>query len=492
MATAPHAPECSAEEMLRATNEYAVAFDLEIWKAQQQARFRMQLRAAKEKLEKRILSELTNRGKVQMDELENAHHELESMAKHLQNTGDELQRRSLQLDAREAAFEARRVRVAEQHEGHLSRVEQRSQQVVEEVTATRDVLSVLVREKEMIIAQLQDRLRAAEGRYDELQRRTAAMLAAEGTDSSRAAEQQQLETTRATVRQLEMRLADQSHRMSLDDREREDLRQRLHRSEAQLDEVTKQYNVLRRQWHNRQQETLRSEREKLEEERNRLQASQHRHSGRQDGLHYMIQSLRDGVTARLDQQAVVKSSSTARGTGRYVLAEQPAPRQRPPQRQSAAEKPDNSVERHEFSRTAVTVIPPEDRKCNDSVAIALPPPDMEPSIEETSCHSEPERRRSGTLPPLAPSLVHEEQSNMALAQAPFTSTPSVLPGEAAEAALSSCGGSARSEVETFLQHLRFNRQKLLDTGVYTEEHPVVQEMSNKVELYEEYLAKMAA
>lgn len=43
------------------------------------------------------------------------------------------------------------------------------------------------------------------------------------------------------------------------------------------------------------------------------------------------------------------------------------------------------------------------------------------------------------------------------------------------------------EMRQFVQQLKMNRQRLLETRVYTEDHPVLQEMSAKLRLYEEYL-----
>lgn len=44
-----------------------------------------------------------------------------------------------------------------------------------------------------------------------------------------------------------------------------------------------------------------------------------------------------------------------------------------------------------------------------------------------------------------------------------------------------------TEMREFVQQLKMNRQRLLETQVYTEEHPILQEMSAKLKLYEEYL-----
>lgn len=43
------------------------------------------------------------------------------------------------------------------------------------------------------------------------------------------------------------------------------------------------------------------------------------------------------------------------------------------------------------------------------------------------------------------------------------------------------------EMQQFIQQLKINRERLLETRVYSEEHPVLREMSAKLKLYEEYV-----
>eukprot|EP00796_Vickermania_ingenoplastis_P004720 gene4720-3411_t len=160
-----------AEELLRTSREYAAAFDLEIWKAQQHALFQSQLAKAKKKLEVRIRESVRREEQEVVGQLEKTRRDLEAAGAQLKEAQREQARRSEQLDAREAAMEQRRLKVAAQHESEISRLEDQLRREREAHRVALEALEAKDREKAFQLQVAQDRLRCSEDAFERLRRR---------------------------------------------------------------------------------------------------------------------------------------------------------------------------------------------------------------------------------------------------------------------------------------------------------------------------------
>lgn len=162
-----------AEQVLRSSLEYSAAFDLEVWKAQQQTLFREQLSKAKKRLEQKIRQQVEGEQAEMMHQLEITRAQLEQAAVALQEAQREQLRRSEGLDARERALEERRQRFAVQHEQNITRLEDENKRERERHRVTVEALENQLREKDRNALVLQDRLRAAEEAFETLRRRVS-------------------------------------------------------------------------------------------------------------------------------------------------------------------------------------------------------------------------------------------------------------------------------------------------------------------------------
>lgn len=546
-------PSTSVEELMRTTAEYAAAFDVEVWKAQQQARFRAQLRQSKDKLEERITAELERKQQKRIQELESTRQELEEMARRLRSAEAMLQQRTAELEARETAFEARRVRVAAQHESHLSRVEERAKRAVEEQSILIENLRRQLSEKDVVILQLQERVSCAETEYDVLRRKAARYVTQPvESDGKRVKDLElQVSTLNATVQEAQGQLRRRTDDLRHATMENASLQQQLRHSRQQVEEMMEKQKKL-------QEELFTRERFYLQEEHRRLERARRGVGGRdvtfpytaegcssqpadnssdagRDDLLGMLHKLKKDVVAGLQtEQTGPTRASHTRGS-----AATPPEAASPRKEGSTASKPYVYAERMidsssvpnkagEGDGAAVgggeVVVPGSHPPSVTAVAPAAtePPGPISPvsSKPENTGDGVPEPAVSGTvntstssayprvevrswhssgdeddnqgslphcgraLPPLAPPT----------REAPATVPPTVspLPEEfvrASETSLGSATATTNADMRAFVEQLKINRQKLLDTEVYTEDHAVVREMSEKIKLYEQYLAE---
>ncbi|CAD2218813.1 hypothetical protein ADEAN_000630600 [Angomonas deanei] len=473
----------SISALLGGSAGYGTAFDLEVWKSQQQARFRSQLTQAKEKLEKAIREEYAKKNSRDLAEMEKAKRELEETARQLQSAADVLKQRSIQFEQREEAFEARRVKVAEQHERHLVKVEERAQRMVDENQLLVADLKAQLREKDTMLLQKDEKLRVAESDYEMLRRKAAKLI----SESERGADGQKLRDIQcklAAAEETNLELQKQL-RMHLDDVERlqrknTHLEKEMLNYRTQSEEWGRKYTALLEEWRAKESEYLEREREVVEEKRRELlRSSRSADLARQlqiphsalpvsdnGDLAQMLRDLQSEVVAGMRE---VKSSHGA-PTRQLVYAERPVqikaapvPRERPP---SPPPPEEPSVEVEEQPRETP---PPQ--------AVEMSATSSYPPVEESWLEGNEWGAPAG-LPPLAPP--HEnsplrpqdtEERGETLGPADFA--------RARDGASDSGSRSTREEMINFVQQLKMNRQKLLDTGVYTESHAVVREDGRK-------------
>ncbi|CBZ28573.1 conserved hypothetical protein [Leishmania mexicana MHOM/GT/2001/U1103] len=571
-------PQVQMDSAIRATDEYAAAFDLEVWKAQQQLRYQAQLRQAKERLERRLGKEARESEKKKMAELERLRQELEAMGHRLQVASETLEKRTAQLDAREAAFNMKRVKVAEQHEAYVARAEEQARRTREEAQLAQSSLQARLQEKDRTILQLQERVSSAQQEYDLLRRRAARYLSEQNdTDGQRLREQEcALSLSQTQLAETQRQLREKSADVVRLAESQASLEQQLHELKRQLAIVTRKYHRLREECQTREWERLRKEQEALSPTKRGQSLHAHRlQQQQQQPLSALFAptgftngdasttagNMANGVTERDDfyamlielKQEVAAGLAAVNRTSRpgplpFTIVERPAGTlhstahdtgshsQASPQARTCAtsitagesagdpttglpSRQDTTLETSSVS--AVSRIlqrkspPPAQRRPqvgdsgaetsvvvdmgDTSIDSAYPPIDLQPwstsmiADEEDGVASLPSVRAS-TLPPLAPAQRGLEEASPDTASPPHISpTPEefVLARDAPLSDTSSAAKSAaaRRDMETFVHQLKMNREKLLETGVYSEDDQVVKEMGEKIRMYEQYLAQ---
>lgn len=598
---------------IRDTDEYAAAFDLELWKAQQQLRYQAQLRQAKENLERRLRTQMREAEQRRLAELEALRQELETMGQRLQLEEETLVKRSAQLDARESTFNAKRVKVTEEHEAYVVGAEERERRTREEAQLTQSILNARLQEKDEAIAQLQARLSAAQQEYELLHRRTARHLTEQAdTDGQRVREQEcALALAHAQLAEAQRQLRDKAAEA---ERLAEDKAQLQH----QLQAVARQLSAVTRKYHRATEENQTREWERLRREQDALEAAKQAQTLRtnrkpiapassfcfslsprdaapygpsafgagtvqrgkgNDGFYDMLTALKQEVAAGLadvardsdrdnrcgalehalpfkiverppsvaatrlpnqqlerGQQSIPVSNSnplvsapeTAAGEKAAVESTQfaeseiakeemssvsaalsaiPNVQASPPQTSSSA-SPNAAFRPPHHTNGGDVVVDMGDTSMESCYPHAELPPSWSDSLRREGEDTHPVAplppARVGTLPPLAPELrgsYADDDNNTVAGGGAAGGTPAsrlhvsptpeefVLAREAPLADATSNSEVARREMRGFVEQLKMNREKLLETGVYSAQDCVVREMGEKIHMYEEYLAQ---
>ncbi|CCD17724.1 unnamed protein product, partial [Trypanosoma congolense IL3000] len=267
-----------AAAAFRGTEEYAAAFDIEVWKAQQRARLRNEISEEKARLQRAVAEEVRKKEAQRISELDSLQQELQQLARRLQLREEALQKRISQFEVREAIFEDRRVKVAEQHEQHLLSLETRTRRQREEASAQVDVLRSQLVERDRAIALLEERLAASEAEYDKLQR-CMSRIAADEEDKSRvSALEEQLSAANSAMDKLQLSLKERDTELAFVSRERDELKRSCELYKDQLHEIAKRYSQLQQQCYRQERRELQKERSHIEDIR-KQQVIAGRHMG---------------------------------------------------------------------------------------------------------------------------------------------------------------------------------------------------------------------
>ncbi|CCW68632.1 unnamed protein product [Phytomonas sp. Hart1] len=502
--------EQSSDAVLRMTDEYAAAFDLEVWKAQQKARFRSQLRQAKENLEREIHLAVREKEKENIAELENTRKDLEKVAKRLQEDEKAIQRQTQQLELREAAFEARRVKVAEQHEIHINRTEQRAKRTIEDAFSRQTFLESQVLEKDTMINQLKDKLQSLETEYDSLKEKMDSCLAVQSNSHAESLRRMEQKVTKANkaIDELKSILNDRTYLLQRLWSENEEMQMQLTQSKLNSETLFKKYHDLMNMWYVREHKDKVKEIKRLDDKvQQRRLREESQSKPADDPLYKILYSLKAEVASYLNEVPPTQRESgvtlNRSSTPSFVCVERPLP---VTPSTSASPHPPQVVERipaASYIADGVMAINPLVEKADGDGISGNTSTSSYPHVEVESWRSddgdEKEKDKENnkknkeareievgkirqtyvsTLPPLAPvvstTMQEVSPSPEDFAEATKTGAPSAE--------------STRNEMMIFVYQLKINRQKLLDTGVYNEDHAVIKEMDEKVALYEQYLA----
>ncbi|KAG5500532.1 hypothetical protein JKF63_03626 [Porcisia hertigi] len=568
-------PQVNMDSAIRATDEYAAAFDLEVWKAQQQLRYQAQLRQAKEQLVRRLQRESRETEKKKLAELEQLRQELEAMGRRLQVAGEMLEKRTAQLDAREAALNVKRVKLAEQHEAYVARAEEQARRTREEAQLSQSSLQARLQEKDRIISQLQERVSSVQQEYDLLRRRAARYLAEHtDTDGKRLREQEcAISLAHTQLEQTQRQLREKNEDLARLAESKASLERQLQGVERQLSIVTRKYHRLHEESQAREWERLRKEQAslKIANQRHVLEAHRLRHQqllagsclssgflkgaacstavsatgdiAEQDDFYKMLTGLKQEVAAGL---AAINQKSRP-GCLPFTIVEKPAAAPPSALKDTGCHSPvlaqartsptcavgacagDSTIGAHSIQDTtqetsSVSRIshisqknsPPHSQQMlqmsdsqteanvvvdmgDTSIDSAYPPVDLQ-SWATSIVYSERDGAsslpfvRAATLPPLARAQrgLEEERPDSS-----FPTQVSPTPEEFAlargaqldETFSAAKSAESRRDMQTFVHQLKMNREKLLETGVYSEDDQVVREMGEKICMYEQYLAQ---
>ncbi|RNF20652.1 uncharacterized protein Tco025E_03669 [Trypanosoma conorhini] len=529
----------SVAAAFRGTEEYAAAFDLEVWKAQQQARLRSELGEEKTRLRREVAAEVRKKEEERLGELDAFRRELEQVAQRLQLREETLQRRISQFEAREAVFEARRVKVAEQHEQHLLAVESRTRRQLEEAVVREGLLQAQAREREGTVARLEERLRAAENEHDTLQRYLARTVADDKEKARVARLEEESAAANAAVAALQLKLKEREAELAAARKERDQFEAAAKQCRDQLGQLSRRYSELQQQWQQRERALLDAEHRRLDEAKRRQQLLALEAGGgaggdvhRCDLLGFQVAEGATRGSAGADPTAAFlkelqaevaqglrelrgkekKKGSRAKAGGvapagpRLVYAEVSQPHHG-----GAHSSHVSGSARAAAGGDAVntTLSSLTQRGSEGQPESGEPPhgplqdrPEAEGGEEEDGvdvsssyCYAdveswiaEREERRGvpreavgddltrGPLPPLPPAAAAPP-----LPEDFLQASRAALPPASRE--------SAREEMMAFVKKLRTNKQRLLESGVYTEDDTLLKEMTDKIALYEDFLLR---
>ncbi|KAH8617843.1 hypothetical protein ERJ75_000336300 [Trypanosoma vivax] len=260
-----------AAAAFRGTEEYAAVFDMEVWKAQQQAKLRSELSEEKARLQRKMAEDARRKEAQRMDELEALQQELQQLARRLQLREEALEKRISQFEAREAVFEDRRVKVAEQHEQHLQLLESRSRRQRDEAAVQIDILKTKLAERDRTVALLEEKLRASQNEYDQLQRYIASSMAAEEDKCKISRLEEELSSANDVMGKMQLGLKECDTELELLRKERDQLQNASKLYKDQLHQLARRYGELQSQWHQRERAVLEAERHQLEKAKRQQQ-----------------------------------------------------------------------------------------------------------------------------------------------------------------------------------------------------------------------------
>lgn len=585
-----------AENVLRSSYEYAAAFDIEVWKAQQQAFFHQQLSKAKKKMEEKIRQSVHAEQEKIFLELESTRKELSRAAAALQETEKELLKRGAALDAREKTMETNRQRSATQLEEQRSHWESALRREKELHKVVVDALEQQVHEKEQEMRALMERLRTVEASFELLRRRVNHALphvhSTDGgvyesahsgvmdsdVDEAKEASRAQLQRVKndlavadSTIKELTqsvMRLQDEQR-----EREKELANQRsiVQHREQQALRLARKCQSLQTELQEKEKAYLREKEEEIRARERALEVQQGellRASG--SSAPRLVHSFPVSSSEVLGMHARKGAEIGPRGgsSGGFLdlissLRQELRDRCRladasevPP---SALMATPQRVDQRESSKPRVVLAEPlqtENRTSEESdgssdINVAVPdlfeeaslasppsiprqPAQRSPATDDSSDHSHGQGGLVGSvsssgagrvssaffdhrLPPSHSSFMnggaasHRSEAHVAspsgavLEPSPYSSMVQPthsgavqpvypLPEDFNQAGdiSSNEAKTTREEMRQFVEQLKSNRQRLLDTKVYSEDHPVLQEMSAKLELYNAYLQETSA
>lgn len=230
---------------IRESDEYAAAFDVEVWKAEQKRLFQETLRQELASRCRELELEYAEKDVRRLEDVDSLRRELESMAKRLQTAGASLQHRIANHEKREEAFEARRLRSAQEYEENLQNVQQRHRRQMEESLLRHEQLQTQLREKELSVQQAHQRLAVMQTEYDTLQRFATRLQTAEGEKQTAVSElRQKLEAIGETIKDLQRDNENKANRIVLLEADKNELIAACALYKKQVSEVTEAYNKL--------------------------------------------------------------------------------------------------------------------------------------------------------------------------------------------------------------------------------------------------------
>jgi hypothetical protein len=249
---------------VRGTEEYAAAFDLEVWKAEQRTQFEETNRVELERKRRALDVEFAQRDVARLEEVDALRRELEAMASRLHTTGKVLSKRITNQEKREEAYEARRLQHAAESEFHIHELESRHRRAMDEQFLKHESLASQLKERDLVAQQAHQRLTVLQQEYDALQRLVSRLQTRETSESATISElRSRSETMAGTIRELQSALESKNKSLEVLLGEKEELVAACRLYKTQVKDITNEYNRLA--------STVQAERERaLTEEQERL------------------------------------------------------------------------------------------------------------------------------------------------------------------------------------------------------------------------------
>jgi hypothetical protein len=249
---------------VRATEEYAAAFDLEVWKAEQKRVFEAAHATELDRRYKELEIVFAQKDVDRLEEVDSLRRELEVMAKRLNSAGKVLAKRISNLEAREEAFETRRLQLATEHEQRYRELEGRHRRAMDEQFLKHDSIASQMKERNLVAQQTQQRYVVLQQEYDTLQRLVGRLQSRETSESATIAElRQRSESMASTIRELQStveRKTDDAAKLAA---EKEELVAACHLYKEQLRTVSLQYSELMSSVYHQKERALAEEQRRL-------------------------------------------------------------------------------------------------------------------------------------------------------------------------------------------------------------------------------------
>lgn len=261
-----------AVEPVRGTPEYAAAFDLELWKAEEMRRFRESLESLSRKKEAEIVRQLELQDAIRVEELQRYRAELDEMARGLKSATERLQKRTELVEVKEAGLADWRLEVSRKNDDAITDVEARTRRALEELRGKLSAEESKCREKEHMIAHTLTRLAAANREAERLQALLQSVNSRDSEAHARLAEAHlQMEHAAQDLRDARNAASTASRERDSALKENAMLREAAFHYRAQLESVVLKHNELLVRYRALEQDQLATARTQIDRDRAHLQ-----------------------------------------------------------------------------------------------------------------------------------------------------------------------------------------------------------------------------
>ena len=248
------------ENQIRATPEYEAAFSMEAWKRKEQAAFKTKLVDAQRTAIKHLEAQFNSRENERIGELEAVRKELEAMASRVQRSGKLADERTAALNDRERRLEEERIKMMSEFEHTLDKEQRNFRAHGDALQLELEGCRSQLKERDIHINTLEDRLRSVQNDHDKLQRLLTNVQQHEGAQGVLVRElKDQIEGMTSHMRKLEQMTGERGYEATKYRKEKEEAEAAAAYYIAQLREASKRCELLEETINRMQSERIQQE-----------------------------------------------------------------------------------------------------------------------------------------------------------------------------------------------------------------------------------------